>query len=194
MRVLVIDNYDSFVYNLVQYVGELGARPVVFRNDKVSLAHVKRQSADRLVISPGPGNPEDRRYFGICSEIIREIGPKTPLLGVCLGHQGIIHSFGGKIKRAKRQVHGKTSLVRHDGRGIFRGLTNPLVGARYHSLVGARESIPKCLEISAESLDDREVMAVRHTGYPIYGIQFHPESILTTDGKRILKNFLDGAE
>jgi anthranilate synthase component 2 len=194
MKVLVIDNYDSFVYNLVQYVGELGANPVIFRNDQVSLIQVKRQSPDRIIISPGPGSPDNKRYFGICSSIIREIGPKTPLLGVCLGHQGIIQTFGGEINRAARQMHGKTSLVKHDRRGIFRGVKNPIVGARYHSLVGNRESIPKCLQVSAESLDDREVMAVRHIDYPINGIQFHPESILTSDGKRILKNFLDGAE
>lgn len=194
MRVLVIDNYDSFVYNLVQYVGELGAEPTVFRNDKISVDQVKKQSPDRIIISPGPGNPGDRRYFGICSDIIREVGPKTPLLGVCLGHQGIVQAFGGKIRCAARQMHGKTSLVKHDGRGIFRGVKNPIVGARYHSLVSTRESIPTCLEISAESLDDKEVMAVRHLNYPINGIQFHPESILTTDGKSILKNFLDGAE
>ncbi len=194
MKVLVIDNYDSFVYNLVQYVGELGANPVVFRNDQISLTQVKRQSPDRIIISPGPGSPDNKRYFGICSSIIREIGPKTPLLGVCLGHQGIIQAFGGEINRAARQMHGKTSLVKHDCRGIFRGVKNPIVGARYHSLVGNRESIPKCLQVSAESLDDREVMAVRHINYPINGIQFHPESILTSDGKRILKNFLDGAE
>jgi anthranilate synthase component 2 len=194
MKVLVIDNYDSFVYNLVQYVGELGANPVIFRNDQISLIQVKRQSPDRIIISPGPGSPDNKRYFGICSSIIREIGPKTPLLGVCLGHQGIIQAFGGEINRAARQMHGKTSLVKHDCRGIFRGVKNPIVGARYHSLVGNRESIPKCLQVSAESLDDREVMAVRHINYPINGIQFHPESILTSDGKRILKNFLDGAE
>ncbi len=194
MKVLVIDNYDSFVYNLVQYVGELGADPIVYRNNKVSLTEVKRQFPDRVIISPGPGSPDDKRYFGICSDIIREIGPKTPLLGVCLGHQGIIHTFGGRIERATRQMHGKTSLVKHDGRGIFRGVKNPLIGARYHSLVGARESIPTNLEISALSLDDNEVMSVRHLDYPIHGIQFHPESILTNDGKRIMKNFLDGTE
>jgi len=194
MKVLVIDNYDSFVYNLVQYVGELGANPIVFRNDQISLIQVKRQSPDRIIISPGPGSPDNKRYFGICSDIIRKMGPKTPLLGVCLGHQGIIHTFGGEINRATRQMHGKTSLVKHNGRGIFRDVKNPIVGARYHSLVGNRESIPKCLEVSAESLDDKEVMAVRHVAYPINGIQFHPESILTSDGKSILKNFLDGVE
>jgi anthranilate synthase component 2 len=194
MKVLVIDNYDSFVYNLVQFVGELGAEPTVFRNDQVSLTQARRQSPDRIIISPGPGSPDNKRYFGICSEIIRQMGPKTPLLGVCLGHQGIIHAFGGEINRATRQMHGKTSLVKHDNQGIFRGVKNPIVGARYHSLVGNRESIPECLEISAESLDDKEVMAVRHVDYPINGIQFHPESILTSDGKSILKNFLDGVE
>ncbi len=194
MKVLVIDNYDSFVYNLVQYVGELGANPTVYRNDHVSISQVKNQAPDRIIISPGPGSPDDKRYFGICADIIREFGSRIPLLGVCLGHQGIVHTFGGKIGQATKQMHGKTSLVRHDGRGIFRGVENPVVGARYHSLVGKRESIPTCLEVSAESLDDNEVMGVRHLNYPIDGIQFHPESILTGDGKKILKNFLDQVE
>ena len=191
MRVLVIDNYDSFVYNLVQYVGEQGAEPIVYRNDEITLRRARRLRPDRIVISPGPGTPEDTRYFGVCSEILRSMSPDTPTLGVCLGHQGIISTFGGKIIRAKRLMHGKTSLIKHDRRGVFKGVGSPLEATRYHSLVGDRETIPPCLEITAESIDDEEIMGVRHIEYPIEGVQFHPESILTTSGKIIIKNFLE---
>ena len=191
MRVLVIDNYDSFVYNLVQYVGEQGAEPIVYRNDEITLRRARRLRPDRIVISPGPGTPEDTRYFGVCSEILRSMSPDTPTLGVCLGHQGIISTFGGKIIRAKRLMHGKTSLIEHDRRGIFKGVESPLEATRYHSLVGDRETIPSALEITAESIDDEEIMGVRHIEYPIEGVQFHPESILTTSGKSIIKNFLE---
>ena len=191
MRVLVIDNYDSFVYNLVQYVGEQGAEPIVYRNDEITLRRARRLRPDRIVISPGPGTPEDKRYFGVCSEILRSMSPDTPTLGVCLGHQGIISTFGGKIIRAKRLMHGKTSLIKHDRRGIFKGVESPLEATRYHSLVGDRETIPSSLEITAESIDDEEIMGVRHIEYPIEGVQFHPESILTTSGKSIIKNFLE---
>lgn len=192
MRVLVIDNYDSFVYNLVQYVGELRAKPFVYRNDEITLNQAMNIHPDRIVVSPGPGTPEDRRYFGVCSEILRYMGPRIPTLGVCLGHQGIISTFGGKITRAKRLMHGKTSLIKHDCNGIFRGVANPLEATRYHSLVGDREHIPSCLKVTAESMDDGEIMGIRHREYPIEGIQFHPESVLTTHGKRIIGNFLDG--
>ncbi|MGC8817267.1 MAG: anthranilate synthase component II [Candidatus Hadarchaeum sp.] len=192
MRVLVIDNYDSFVYNLVQYVGELGAEPMVYRNDQVSLKRVEELKPQRIIISPGPGTPEQPRYFGACSEIIKLMGPKIPTLGVCLGHQGIVASFGGKIVRASRIMHGKTSPIKHDGEGIFRGIKNPLQAARYHSLVAERIGLPDCLKIAAVSLDDGEIMAVRHRSYPIEGVQFHPESIITELGKTMLKNFLDG--
>ncbi|MEM1885628.1 MAG: aminodeoxychorismate/anthranilate synthase component II [Candidatus Jordarchaeales archaeon] len=192
LKVLVVDNYDSFVYNLVQYVGELGGKPLVFRNDQLTLKRVLRLRPDRVILSPGPGTPENPRYFGVCSEIIRHIGPYTPILGVCLGHQGIIHVFGGRIVRAKRLMHGKTSMVKHDGRGVFRGVDNPFEATRYHSLVGDKSSIPGCLKVSAESLDDGEIMGVRHVEYPIEGVQFHPESILTSCGKLIIKNFLEG--
>ena len=192
MRVLVIDNYDSFVYNLVQYMGELGAEPIVYRNDEITLGGAIDVHPERIVISPGPGTPEDIRYFGVCSKILREMSSGIPTLGVCLGHQGIISTFGGKITRARRLMHGKTSLIRHDCKGIFRGVENPLEATRYHSLVGDRESIPSCLEVTAESLDDLEVMGVRHIKYPIEGIQFHPESILTSSGKTIIRNFLQG--
>jgi len=192
LKVLVIDNYDSFVYNLVQYVGELGAKPIVYRNDQITLEKAIDLHPDRIVISPGPGTPEDIRYFGVCSEILRKMSSRIPTLGVCLGHQGVIFTFGGKITRGRRLMHGKTSVIRHDCKGIFRGVENPLEATRYHSLVGDRESIPSCLEVTAESLDDLEVMGVRHAKYPIEGIQFHPESILTGSGKRIMKNFLEG--
>jgi anthranilate synthase component 2 len=191
MIVLVIDNYDSFVYNLVQYVGELGAKPLVFRNDMITLKQAMDIDPDRIIVSPGPGTPEDKRYFGVSSELLLHLGPSIPTLGVCLGHQGIISSFGGKIKNARRLMHGKTSLIKHDCKNIFRGVENPLEATRYHSLVGDREYLPSCLSITAESMDDGEIMGIRHMEYPIEGIQFHPESILTTDGKRIIKNFLE---
>ena len=192
MKVLVIDNYDSFVYNLVQYIGELGGEPVVYRNDQVTLKKVIELKPDRIVISPGPGIPEDSRYFGVCSAILQHMSCEAPTLGVCLGHQGIIHTFGGKIVAAKRLMHGKTSLIKHDGKGVFKGVKNPFTATRYHSLVGDRHSIPSCLKITAESLDDREIMGVRHVAYPIEGVQFHPESILCEDGKLVIKNFLEG--
>ncbi len=192
MRILIIDNYDSFVYNLVQYVGELGGEPLVYRNDEITLEHARMLKPDRIILSPGPGRPQDPKYVGSCIEIIRELGPKIPTLGVCLGHQSIIHAFGGKIIRAKRLMHGKTSLIRHDSRGLFRNVKNPLRVARYHSLCGEKESLPSCLMITAESLDDYEIMGVRHVEYPIEGVQFHPESIMSEDGKKILKNFLEG--
>jgi anthranilate synthase component 2 len=192
MKVLVIDNYDSFVYNLVQYVGMLGATPVVYRNDELSLKKAKELDPERIIISPGPGTPEDVRYFGVCSQILRTMSQKIPTLGVCLGHQGIISTFGGKIIRAKSLMHGKSCMIHHDGKGVLTGIANPFEATRYHSLVGDRETIPSCLEISAESASDLEIMGVRHVEYPIEGVQFHPESILTTSGKRIIKNFLGG--
>ena len=192
MKTLIIDNYDSFVYNLVQYVGELGGEPVVYRNNQISINQAKKLQPDRIIISPGPGTPEDPRYFGTCSAILKQMSPKIPTLGVCMGCQGIVHVFGGEIARAKRLMHGKTSMIRHDGKGIFKGIKNPLRATRYHSLVAEKASIPLCLEITAEALDDLEVMGVRHTTYPIEGVQFHPESILTEDGMKIIKNFLEG--
>jgi anthranilate synthase component II len=192
VKVLVIDNYDSFVYNLVQYVGELGAETVVYRNDQITLQQVKALKPDRIVLSPGPGSPDDPRYFGVCKEILQQVSPEVPTLGVCLGHQGIISTFGGKVVSAKRLMHGKTSLIKHDQKGIFNGVRNPFTATRYHSLAGEKESIPTCLTITAEAVDDGEIMAVRHIKYPIQGVQFHPESILCEDGKLILKNFLEG--
>ncbi|MEM1588060.1 MAG: aminodeoxychorismate/anthranilate synthase component II [Candidatus Bathyarchaeia archaeon] len=192
MKVLIIDNYDSFVYNLYQYVGELGGKPIVLRNNKASLSKVKKIKPDKIIISPGPGTPEDKKYFGFCLEILRRISPKISTLGICLGHQGIITAFGGEIVQAKRLMHGKTSLIIHDGKGIFKGIKNPLLATRYHSLVGRRKDLPKCLIITAESIDDKEIMGVRHKEYSIEGVQFHPESILTLEGKHLIKNFLDG--
>lgn len=191
MKVLVIDNYDSFVYNLVQYLGELGAKPLVYRNDQLTLKRALSLNPDRILISPGPGTPENPRYFGICSKVLRHMSPRIPTLGVCLGHQGIASTFGGRIVRAKRIMHGKASPIRHDGRGIFKGLKNPIRAARYHSLAVDRESLPGFLKISAIALDDGEIMGIRHSNYPIQGVQFHPESIITEHGKDILKNFLD---
>ncbi|MEM2994891.1 MAG: aminodeoxychorismate/anthranilate synthase component II [Candidatus Bathyarchaeia archaeon] len=192
MKVLVIDNYDSFVYILAQYIGKLGGTPMVYRNDKITLEKALELNPEKIVISPGPGTPEEQRYFGVCSQILREMSPKIPTLGVCLGHQGIVATFGGKIVRAKKLMHGKTSLIRHDGKGIFKGVKNPICATRYHSLVADRKSLPECLEVTAVSLDDDEVMGVRHVKYPIEGVQFHPESILTEYGKEIMRNFLYG--
>jgi anthranilate synthase component 2 len=192
LKVLVIDNYDSFVYNLVQYIGELGAEVIVYRNDQVNLEQVKKLKPDRIVISPGPGTPEETRYFGVCTAILQNVSRKVPTLGVCLGHQGIIHAFGGKIVSAKRLMHGKTCTIKHDEKGIFNGVRNPFTATRYHSLAGDTHSIPSCLEVTAVSIDDGEIMGVRHAEYPIEGVQFHPESILCEDGKLIMKNFLGG--
>jgi len=192
MKALVIDNYDSFVYNLVQYIGELGAETIVYRNDQVDLKQLAEIKPDRIVISPGPGTAEDERYFGVCTQILQTMSRAIPTLGVCLGHQGIINVFGGKIIHAKRLMHGKTCTIKHDQKGIFRGVRNPFTATRYHSLAGERRSIPSCLEITAECVDDGEIMGVRHVKYPIDGVQFHPESILCEDGKIIIKNFLDG--
>ena len=192
MKVLVIDNYDSFVYNLVQYIGELGGDPFVYRNDQITVQQAMELNPERIVISPGPGTPEDPHYFGVCSGILREMSYKIPTLGVCLGNQGIIYIFGGKVVRANRLMHGKTSTVKHDGKGLFEGVKNPLTATRYHSLVGEKTSIPSCIQVSAQSTDDGEIMAVRHKEYPITGLQFHPESILCEDGKKIIKNFLEG--
>jgi anthranilate synthase component 2 len=194
LKVLVIDNYDSFVYNLVQYIGELGGETIVYRNDQITLKQAMKIKPDRIVISPGPGTPEETRYFGVCSAILQHMSCKIPTLGVCLGHQGIIYTFGGKILSAKRLMHGKTSLIKHDGKGVFKGVKNPLTATRYHSLVGDRSSIPSCLKITAESLDDGEIMGVRHVAYPIEGVQFHPESILCEDGKLVIKNFLEAGD
>ncbi len=190
MRVLILDNYDSFVYNLAQYVGEVADEVIVRKNDTISLSGVQELSPNRIIISPGPGTPANPRYFRVCEKVLQEVSPETPTLGVCLGHQGIVHSFGGKIVRAKKVRHGKTSPIEHDGKGVFRGVKSPFLGTRYHSLVADRRNLPDSLEVSAESKDDHEIMGVRHREYPIEGVQFHPESILTEPGRKIVANFL----
>jgi len=184
--ILLIDNYDSFTYNLCHYLQELGEKVEVRRNDRISIEEIKRMAPGRIVLSPGPGHPANKRDFGVCADILSEM-QGTPMLGVCLGHQGIILHFGGKVVRNK-PMHGKTSSISHNGKGIFQGVKNPLTVMRYHSLVGV--GIPECLEVTATSTDDSQVMAVQHKSLPIFGVQFHPESIMTEDGKLMLKNFL----
>ena len=183
---LVIDNYDSFTYNLVQYLGELGADLRVVRNDAIDVDGVASLAPDRIVISPGPGTPDDA---GVSLELIRRLGQDTPILGVCLGHQAIGQAFGATVARAKTQMHGKTSQIRHDGAGVFAGLSNPFTATRYHSLVILPHTVPDVLEVTAWA-EDGEIMGVRHRRWPVEGVQFHPESILTTEGKRLLGNFL----
>ena len=187
MKILVIDNYDSFTYNLVQYLGELGAELEVFRNDAIRESDLDPRRWDRVVISPGPGVPS---RAGVTPALVHSLAGKVPILGVCLGHQAIGEAFGGRIVRAPVLMHGKTSSIRHDGRGLFRGLPIPFEATRYHSLIVARGSVPACLEISAWT-DDGIVMGLRHREQPIEGVQFHPESILTLEGKRLLGNFLE---
>lgn len=190
MKFLIIDNYDSFVYNIAQYLGELGVDCDVIRNNKITLEKIKQNNYDAVIISPGPGTPTDRKYFGICSDVIKDIGPTTPILGVCLGHQGIIHAFGGKVTNAGCVRHGKTSQVEHTNSELFKDVKNPFRATRYHSLVGDKTIIPDVLEVTAVAADDGEIMAIRHKEYLIEGVQFHPESIMTEDGKKILANFI----
>jgi anthranilate synthase/aminodeoxychorismate synthase-like glutamine amidotransferase len=184
--ILLIDNYDSFTFNLAQYFGELGAPPLVRRNDEITLDEIAAIAPSHIVISPGPGRPEDA---GISVDVIRHFGPATPVLGVCLGHQGIGIAFGGEVVRAPQLMHGKVSAVDHDGRGVFRGVSQPFVAGRYHSLVVA-DPLPADLEAAARS-EDGTIMGVRHRQFPIHGVQFHPESVLTGEGKQVLRNFLD---
>ena len=186
--ILVIDNYDSFTYNLVQYLGELGAELRVKRNDEVSVGEVEAMAPEQILISPGPGRPEDA---GVTVDVIRRFGPSTPILGVCLGHQAIGMVYGGTVIRARVPMHGKTSIVAHDGKGVFRGLTAPFEAGRYHSLIVASEGLPDALEVSARTQEDGTIMALRHKSYPVHGVQFHPESVLTGEGRRMLRNFLD---
>ena len=185
--VLVIDNYDSFTYNLVQYLGELGAEVRVMRNDQVTINDVVDAKPDHIVISPGPGRPEDA---GVTMSVIRACGRETPILGVCLGHQAIGAVFGGEVVRAGTPMHGKTSTIDHDGRGVFSGIAGPFVASRYHSLVVAEHGLPAELEVTARTADGEHIMGLRHREWPVHGVQFHPESILTGEGKTILGNFL----
>lgn len=184
--ILIIDNYDSFTYNLVQYFGELGANLKIYRNDALTIEQIDALRPERIVISPGPGRPEGA---GISVELIKAYSGKKPILGVCLGHQCMGYAFGGKIVRAKKLMHGKTSMIRHNNKDIFKGIKNPFEATRYHSLVIEKKSIPKCFNVTART-SDGEIMSIHHKKFPLWGVQFHPESILTTEGKRILKNFL----
>jgi anthranilate synthase component 2 len=188
VKVLLIDNYDSFTYNLYQYLGELGAEVEVHRNDRIGVQEALGRKPDRIVISPGPGNPDQA---GISLELVRSTPKDLPLLGVCLGHQALGQAFGGRVVRAPSLMHGKTSEIEHDGRGVFAGLPQPFTATRYHSLVVARETVPDCLEVSAWT-DDGLVMGLRHRSAAVDGVQFHPESILTPDGPALLANFLKG--
>ena len=217
MKVLIIDNYDSFTYNLYQYIGEILSTAkrrgrldefevLVKRNDEISLAEVRNLNPDRIIISPGPGSPDDETYFGVCASVITELGPIIPLLGVCLGMQGIVHCFGGKVVLAPLPMHGKISPITHDGDSVFANVPDKLEVMRYHSLIAEAASLPECLrvtaavgDLSAEQFDDRsalqkagdfELMGVRHRDYPIHGIQFHPESFATEGGKEMLENFI----
>ena len=183
---LLIDNYDSFTYNLFQYLSELGEEVWVARNDQVSLAEIEARSPERIVISPGPGTPEEA---GISNDVIRRFGSRIPILGVCLGHQCIGYAYGAKVSRAGEIMHGKSSLIHHDGRGVFRGLTSPFPAIRYHSLAVAADGLPECLEVSART-ENGIIMGLRHREFPVEGVQFHPESIMTGVGKDLLKNFL----
>ena len=190
--VLMIDNYDSFTYNLVQYLQTLGTEVKVIRNDELSVAQIEALAPERIVISPGPGTPDDA---GVCVDVIRHLGPRVPILGVCLGHQSLGQAYGGEVVRAKTIMHGKTSRIRHDGLGVFAGLPDAYVATRYHSLVVSRETLPACLEITAwtdhEDGSFDEIMGLRHREHPVEGVQFHPESILTEHGHALLKNFLE---
>ena len=186
MKLLVIDNYDSFTYNLVQLFGEMDVDLVVKRNDEISIDEIKKLKPNRICISPGPGRPENA---GISPELISELGPRVPILGVCLGHQCIAQVFGGEIVRAEKLMHGKTSQIHHDSRGVFQGLAEPLEATRYHSLIVKPESVPVSLDVTAKT-DDGEIMGLQHRQFPIHGVQFHPESILTTEGRKLLANFL----
>lgn len=213
MKVLIIDNYDSFTYNLYQYIGEILTHAqqqkhiaqfelTVKRNNEVTLDDVKALSPDRIIISPGPGSPDDPAYFGVCADVIRELGPSTPLLGVCLGMQGIAHVFGGNIVKASTPMHGKTSVITHNQAGLFENTPNHIEIMRYHSLVAEPSTLPECLEVTAIvgehpasalntlNTDPVEIMAVKHKSYPIHGIQYHPESFATEGGKELIANFL----
>lgn len=187
--VFVLDNYDSFTYNLVQYLGELGAAVRVVRNDATTVGEIAALGPERIVLSPGPGRPEDA---GVMMDVIRQLGGQTPILGVCLGHQAIGAVYGGTVVRAAAPMHGKTSMIEHNGRGLFTGIVGPFEASRYHSLVVAQDTLPGVLEVTARTQGDGIIMGLRHRTLPVHGVQFHPESILTGEGRRILRNFLDG--
>lgn len=196
MKVLILDNYDSFTFNLYQYTGEILAdtqrqfKLDVVRNDEITIGEIAKKGYQRIIISPGPGTVTERAYFGVSAEVITKTGKEIPVLGVCLGMQGIMHYYGGKIIRAKQPMHGKTSLIKHDNMGIFKGLPQTIEVMRYHSLIADKTTLPDCLKITATTLDTEEIMGLRHTKYPIEGVQFHPESFATDGGKLLMTNFL----
>lgn len=196
MKILIIDNYDSFTFNLYQYAGEIlkdkgeDFAIDVVRNDQITLDEIKKRKYDRVIISPGPGDPSDKAYFGVCGEVIFKLGKEIPVLGVCLGMQGMAYYFGGRVVRAKLPMHGKTSIIKHDKKGVFKGLPQGLEVMRYHSLIAEKKTLPKSLEITAQA--DGEIMGLRHKKYPLEGVQFHPESFATEGGKKMLENFLYG--
>jgi len=189
MKTIILDNYDSFTHNLYQLVGGLGGNPVVYRNDEKTVGEIRTMKPTHIIISPGPGSPENKKDFGVCEDVILELGKNIPLLGVCLGHQGIARVFGGRVVRAPLPMHGKTCLVEHNGRGLFKGVKNPLLVMRYHSLIADPKTLPDCLEVTASTRDEL-IMAVKHRERPVFGIQFHPESVGTEEGEKIMKNFL----
>lgn len=197
MKVLLLDNYDSFTFNLYQYVGEILAKTEkkfsvdVVRNNEITLGEIKKRAYHKIIISPGPGDPSDKAYFGVCSDVLTQL-VKTPILGVCLGMQGMAYCYGGKVVRAKEPMHGKGSSIKHDGKGVFVGLPQGLEVMRYHSLVVEKKSLPKTLEVTATALDTGEIMGLRHKTLPLEGIQFHPESFKTEGGRAILQAFLFG--
>ncbi len=196
MKILIVDNYDSFTFNLYQYIGEICIQKQqefvldVIRNNMITSNEIEKRKYDKIIISPGPGNPSDRTYFGVCADVLTRIGKHTPILGVCLGMQGMAHYFGGNVIKAKYPMHGKTSTIRHDEKGIFTGLPQHIEVMRYHSLIADKTSLPNCLRITAMSEDTDEIMGLRHKQYPIEGIQFHPESFATEGGKMMLSRFL----
>lgn len=191
MKILIIDNYDSFVYNIAQIMGFLNTVPFVERNNKLDLKDIVKMDPDAIIISPGPGHPKYKKDFGICNDVITRLGPTFPILGVCLGHQGIVHAYGGKVKRAIKIKHGKTSMIEYyPNTTLFEDVNNPFTATRYHSLIADKDSLPKCLKITSKSMDDSEIMGIKHEKYLTEGIQFHPESILTGEGKKILSNFI----
>jgi anthranilate synthase component II len=190
MKILIIDNYDSFVYNIAQSLGQSNIKTLVYRNNKITIKDIKRMQIDAIIISPGPGNPEDKKYFGICNSIIKILGKEIPILGICLGHQGIVSAFGGKIINAGKTRHGKTSKIYYKDDPLFVDIKNPFKATRYNSLIAEKKTFPNCLDITANSIDDNEIMALTHKEYPIKGVQFHPESILTKEGMKILNNFI----
>ncbi|MEK6248922.1 MAG: aminodeoxychorismate/anthranilate synthase component II [Planctomycetales bacterium] len=190
MKIVILDNYDSFTYNLYQYVGELSGPPQVFRNDQITIDQLKEIGPDRLIVSPGPGDAGDPDYFGICREAILELGHQVPILGVCLGHQGIVQAFGGTVKKGAAPMHGKTSYIFHDNQGMFAGLPRAFEVMRYHSLIADPDTMPDCLEITAWT-SDNVIMGIKHRKFPIEGVQFHPESVGSPLGKQLLQNFIE---